>query len=172
MLDGLNVTALALIVGVTVDLGRDNLASWWAPVLTAATLLLLWRTRLNSGWFVLAGAAVGIIAGLQRVVEGMTNVDFWFDPLCPFAWITSRTMLEAEKVRDIEVTWHVMCLAYLNEEKDISDELPRAAEGRLGAGPGVHGGRAGVRPGEAGRALHGARHPQAHRGTRDAGTGR
>ena len=64
MLDGLNVTALALIVGVAIDLGRDNLASWWAPVLTAATLLLLWRTRLNSGWFVLAGAAVGIFAGL------------------------------------------------------------------------------------------------------------
>ena len=64
MLDGLNVTALALIVGVAIDLGRDNLASWWAPVLTVATLLMLWRTRLNSGWYVLGGAAVGIVAGL------------------------------------------------------------------------------------------------------------
>ena len=51
----------------------------------------------------------------------MDNVDFWFDPLCPFAWITSRTVLEAEQVRDIKVTWHIMSLAYLNEDKDISD---------------------------------------------------
>jgi protein-disulfide isomerase-like protein with CxxC motif len=52
----------------------------------------------------------------------MTTVDFWFDPLCPFAWITSRTMLEVEQVRDIEVTWRIMSLAYLNEDKDISDD--------------------------------------------------
>jgi len=49
------------------------------------------------------------------------TVDFWFDPLCPFAWITSRTVLEVEQVRDIKVTWHIMSLAYLNEDKDISD---------------------------------------------------
>ena len=52
----------------------------------------------------------------------MTNVDFWFDPLCPFAWITSRTVLEVEKVRDVQVTWHIMSLAYLNADKDISDD--------------------------------------------------
>jgi hypothetical protein len=52
----------------------------------------------------------------------MTNADFWFDPLCPFAWITSRWILEVEQVRDVSVTWHVMSLAYLNQDKDISDD--------------------------------------------------
>jgi 2-hydroxychromene-2-carboxylate isomerase len=52
----------------------------------------------------------------------MTNAEFWFDPACPFAWISSRWMLEVEKVRDISVTWHIMSLAYLNEDKDVPDE--------------------------------------------------
>lgn len=54
------------------------------------------------------------------------EIAFWFDPLCPWAWITSRWLLEVEQVRPVRADWRIMSLAYLNlvqrDGKGLSDD--------------------------------------------------
>jgi hypothetical protein len=62
------------------------------------------------------------------------QIDIWVDPMCPFAWMTSQWLFEAEKVRDISARFNVMSLSVLNEDRDdLSEDY--AAAMRKGMGP-------------------------------------
>jgi hypothetical protein len=63
-------------------------------------------------------------------IPAATEVEFWFDPSCPWAWMTSRWVDEVAKYRDLDVTWKIMSLAVLNENNDMPESyrsfFPRA----------------------------------------------
>jgi 2-hydroxychromene-2-carboxylate isomerase len=57
-----------------------------------------------------------------------TDVEMWFDPICPWAWLTSRWLMEVEQVRDVAVTWSVMSLAVLNGGRELPAQYQSAMD--------------------------------------------
>nr|WP_042194497.1 DSBA oxidoreductase [Kibdelosporangium sp. MJ126-NF4]CEL21362.1 hypothetical protein [Kibdelosporangium sp. MJ126-NF4]CTQ96071.1 hypothetical protein [Kibdelosporangium sp. MJ126-NF4] len=51
-----------------------------------------------------------------------TTADIWFDPSCPYTWVTARWLVEVSKVRPVTVRWNVMSLSVLNEGRDDDPE--------------------------------------------------
>src|SRR5262249_39838262 len=105
-----------------------------------------------------SGAAGRVAAGMSELPQSppaQEAVQFWFDPLCPWAWITSRWMLEVEKVRPVKTEFKVMSLAYLNlvqhKGEGLSEEyLERMSKAwgpiRVVAAAGEHSGHEVYRP--------------------------
>jgi len=77
---------------------------------------------------------VGIYGkGAHSMAEERVKADMWFDPRCPWAWITSRWLLEVEQVRPVDIRFHVMSLTVLNENRT---DLPEEYRARLAEGMG------------------------------------
>jgi chromate transporter len=62
ILDGVNVISLALMAGVTWQLGRSAIFDLVSVLIAALTLILLFGTKLNPAWLVIGGGGIGLAA--------------------------------------------------------------------------------------------------------------
>jgi hypothetical protein len=56
--------------------------------------------------------------------ERPADVEFFWDPVCPWAWLTSRWVAEVARLRNLEVDWRFICLRLLNDDKDYEKDFP------------------------------------------------
>jgi hypothetical protein len=75
--------------------------------------------------------ARGLVGAGMTGSQSPEDVQFWFDPLCPWAWITSRWILEVEKVRPVRADFRIMSLAYLNLEQHEGEGLTEEYRERM-----------------------------------------
>jgi 2-hydroxychromene-2-carboxylate isomerase len=119
----LHVAALpSAVPNLVMPRGMPGRAGRLQASATASAGLRLNFRRLRRG----RGASTLVSPKEEDVAEQEpTPVDFWFDPQCPWAWITSRWLLEVTKLRPVQPRWHVMSLAVLNEGKEDMPERYR-----------------------------------------------
>ncbi len=61
----------------------------------------------------------------------MADLEFFFDPVCPWAWITSRWVAEVQQLRDYDVTWRFICLKMINENRTEEWYTPEYRAGHM-----------------------------------------
>jgi 2-hydroxychromene-2-carboxylate isomerase len=64
----------------------------------------------------------------------MPDLEFFFDPICPWAWITSRLAVEVADQRELDIEWRFICLRMVNEKKDYERDFPQGYVSSHGGG--------------------------------------
>lgn len=69
---------------------------------------------------------------MPGLVQRMSSIEFFFDPVCPFAWLTSRWATEVADQTDLDIEWRFISLLYLNEQKDVPEQFRQGHRFGLG----------------------------------------
>jgi len=69
-----------------------------------------------------AGLPLSAAHGASTPVAPTSVVDFWFDPISPWAWLTSRWLLDVQEVRPVKLVWHVLSMSVTGDGADVSED--------------------------------------------------